>query len=176
MVALWPTAGLQPTPGRRVAVAAGHWETAMAHLRLNADDEGFLALPKEAALIFAGASGTETWIERESDRVVRIGIMAVATATEAEATLAVSIEIGGQTATGQDGPAMIETQLRASQAVQVLVKAGERLAFKAYPTANGAQVLLTVVWAGDLPGKPEATGPAQANGDGRQAEAPEMAR
>ncbi|MEJ0064619.1 MAG: hypothetical protein WDM85_03660 [Caulobacteraceae bacterium] len=34
--------------------------------------------------------------------------------------------------------------------MQVLVKGGERVAFKAYPTANNAQILRTVVWASDL--------------------------
>jgi hypothetical protein len=34
--------------------------------------------------------------------------------------------------------------------VQVLVKGGERIAFKDYPTAENAQILRTVVWASDL--------------------------
>jgi hypothetical protein len=44
----------------------------------------------------------------------------------------------------------LEGGLHASQSVQVLVKAGERLAFKAFPSATGAQVLRTVVWAVDM--------------------------
>jgi hypothetical protein len=32
----------------------------------------------------------------------------------------------------------------------VLVRAGERLAFKAYPVASNAQVLKTIVWAADF--------------------------
>ena len=35
------------------------------------------------------------------------------------------------------------------QSVQVVVKQGERLNFKAYPTATGAKVLRTVVYTAD---------------------------
>jgi hypothetical protein len=122
----------------------------MAHFKLNDADEKFLALPADGVLIFAGASGTETWIERTCDTVVRIGIKSAAIATSDGGMLEVCIEIGQDTARGHDGPASLETQLRASQAVQVLVKAGQRLAFKAYPKATSAQVLRTVVWAADL--------------------------
>jgi hypothetical protein len=126
-----------------------------AHFKLSEDDNGFLATPGGAAVLFAGSSGTETWIERAEDGVVRIGIQSVAVATGDGGRLAVSIEVGEQVAKGEDGPASIEGRLHASQAVQLLVKAGERVAFKAFPTGQNAQVLRTVVWAADLvsPGK-----------------------
>jgi len=127
----------------------------MAHFKLNDADETFLAIPDDGVLLFTGASGTETWIERDRDVVVRIGIKSVALATANAATLGVRIDIGDDSAQGQDGPAPIDTQLHASQAVQVLVKAGQRVAIKAYPHADNAQILRTVVWAGDL--KSEAT-------------------
>ncbi len=122
----------------------------MAHHKLNEDDDHFLQVPQDATLIFAGLSGTETWIERAQDAVVRIGIKSVGVATSGGGSLEVCVEIGGDTAKGQDGPSPIETQLRASQAVQVLVKAGERVAFKAYPKPSDTQVLRTVVWAADM--------------------------
>jgi hypothetical protein len=130
----------------------------MAHFKLNDSDETFLKIPDDGILLFTGASGTETWIEREYDVVVRIGIKSVATATANAATLGVRIDIGEDSAKGQDGPAPAETQLHASQAVQVLVKAGQRLAIKAYPHADNAQILRTVVWAGDLPSAPASRG------------------
>ena len=74
--------------------------------------------------------------------------MAVATADDG--VLEVCIEMGGDSAKGEDGPLPLESQLHASQSVQVLVKAGERLAFKAYPIAKNAQVLKTIVWAADF--------------------------
>ncbi|MGH6956229.1 MAG: hypothetical protein ACREEW_06140 [Caulobacteraceae bacterium] len=122
----------------------------MAHPKLTEDDDNFLKVPQDATLIFAGASGTETWIERACDTVVRIGVKTVAAAISAGATLEACVEIGGDIAHGLDGPAPAETQLRASQAVQTLARAGERLAFRAYPKASGAQVLRTVVWAADM--------------------------
>ena len=67
-----------------------------------------------------------------------------------DGALEVCIKIGEDSAKGRDGPAPVETQLRASQSVQVLAKAGERVAFSAYPVATSAQVLRTVVWTSDL--------------------------
>jgi hypothetical protein len=122
----------------------------MARFKLNEADEEFLKLPQGAALISAGSSGTQTWIERDRDVVVHIAIKSVAMVTADGGTLQVCIEIGGDSAKGEDGPLPIESQLHASQSVQVLVKAGERLAFKAYPIATKAQVLKTVVWAADF--------------------------
>jgi hypothetical protein len=122
----------------------------MAHFKLNDVDEKFLHTPQDATLVFAGASGTATFIERDRDTVVRISIKSIAVATTDGGTLEVCIDIDGQSASGQDGPAEIETQLRASQGVQVLVKAGKRLAFKAYPKASNAQVLRTIVWTADM--------------------------
>lgn len=128
----------------------------MAQFKLNETDEKFLALPEGAALMFAGTSGTETWIERERDTVVRIAVKSVAVATSGGGTLQASIEMAGAAAKGQDGPAPVESLLRVSQSVQVLVKAGQRLSFKAYPTASDALLLRTVVWAADLEHRPDA--------------------
>ncbi len=122
----------------------------MAHFKLNEVDEKFLFTPQDATLIFAGASGTATFIERDRDTVVRISIKSIAVATAEGGSLEVCIDIDGQSASGQDGPAEIETQLRASQGVQVLVKAGQRLAFKAYPKASNAHILRTIVWTADM--------------------------
>ena len=124
-----------------------------AHFKLSEEDHSFLGVPNGASILFAGSSGTQTWIERAQEGVVRIGIQAVGVATGEGGSLAVSIEVGDQAAKGEDGPAPIETHLNAGQAVQLLVKPGERVAFKAYPTAQSAQVLRTVVWASDLGAK-----------------------
>ena len=43
-----------------------------------------------------------------------------------------------------------DQHLHAMQSVQVLVKAGQRLNFKAYPQAVNAKVLRTVVYTADL--------------------------
>lgn len=141
----------------------------MAHFKLNDVDEKFLILPQGATLIFAGTSGTETWIERERDTVVRISVKSVAVATSGDGALEACIEIAGASAKGKDGPAPIETQLRVSQSVQVLVKAGERLAFKAYPTASNAQLLRTIVWTSDLERAAEAPQHASSNGEATKA-------
>jgi len=122
----------------------------MAHFKLNDVDEKVLHTPQDATLIFAGASGTATFIERERDTVVRISVKSVGVATAEGGSLEVCIDVDGQSASGQDGPAEIEAQLRASQGVQVLVKAGQRLAFKAYPKASNAHVLRTIVWTADM--------------------------
>jgi hypothetical protein len=122
----------------------------MAHHKLNEDDDAFLQVPQDATLIFAGLGGTETWIERAADSVVRIGVKSVGVATSGGGALEVCVAINGDTAKGQDGPSPLDAQLRASQAVQVLVKAGERVSFKAFPNPSDAQVLRTVVWAADM--------------------------
>ena len=120
------------------------------HFKLNETDDQFLAIPSGASVLFSGSTGTETWIERAQDGVVRIGIQSVGVATAEGGALAVCIELGGQEAKGSDGPVKIEEHLKSSQAIQLLVKAGERVAFKAHPTADRAQILRTVVWASDL--------------------------
>jgi hypothetical protein len=125
--------------------------------KLTDDDDHFLQIPHDGTLIFAGASGTESWIERDHDAVVRIGVKAVGVALANGGVLGVAIDIGEASAHGEDGPALPETPLRASQSVQVLVKAGERLAFKAYPKAEGVHVMRTVVWAADMPAETAAT-------------------
>ena len=130
----------------------------MAHYKLNDADENFLKIPLDAQVIFAGAGGTETWIERDRDSVVRIEVKAIAVATSDGGTLQACIQIGEDSAKGEDGPFPADGQLRASQSVQVLVKGGERLAFKAYPYATNAKVMRTIVWAADLKTQPEADG------------------
>ncbi len=122
----------------------------MATHKLNDDDDRFVQVPGDAVLMFAGASGTETWIERDRDVTVRIIAKAVAVATSEGGTLEICIEVKDGVAHGQDGPAPTDHHLRASQSVQVVVKAGERLAFKAYPKANNATVLRTVVSAAEV--------------------------
>jgi hypothetical protein len=134
----------------------------MAHFKLNDDEERFLVAPHGASLLFAGASGTETWIERLEATAVRIGIQAAAVATSDGGSLGVCIEVGGAAAKGEDGPAPVEYRLRATQSVEVLVQGGERLSFKAYPTTEHAQILRAVVWAVDVP-------PAAAPGTGEDA-------
>jgi hypothetical protein len=79
----------------------------------------------------------------------------VAVALSDAGLLEACIEIGSSSAKGLDGPLPVEAQLRVSQSVQVLVKAGERLAFKAYPTTREAQLQRTIVWTSDFEGEPE---------------------
>jgi hypothetical protein len=122
----------------------------MAHLKLNEDDDKFIQAPEGATLVFAGASGTETWIERDRDATVRIIVKTVGLATADGAVLEAVIEVEGGRAHGQDGPSQADTRLRASQSVQVVVKAGQKLNFKAYPVATNAAVLRTVVCTADL--------------------------
>jgi hypothetical protein len=145
----------------------------MARYKLNDADEDFLKMPSGAALISAGSSGTETWIERDRDMVVHIAIKSVAIATADGGTLEACIDMGGQTAKGKDGPLPLESQLHASQSVQVLVKAGERLAFKAYPVANNAEVLKTIVWAADFKSEHETEAAAAARASSQQNKQPE---
>ena len=58
----------------------------MAHFKLTDADDHFLQVPQDAVLIFAGASGTETWIERTEDVTVRLVVKSVAMATADGAT------------------------------------------------------------------------------------------
>jgi len=122
----------------------------MAHFKLNEADEHFLEAPQGAVMISQGVSGTETWIERDKDVTVRIVLQTAAYATADAATLQACIEIDGGSAKGEDGPAASEQHLHAMQSVQVVVKAGERINFKAYPQATNAKVLKTVVYTADL--------------------------
>jgi hypothetical protein len=126
----------------------------MAHFKLNDADEKFLAVPQDGVLVFAGSSGTESFIERERDATVRIVIKAVGAATADDGVLGVTVEVGEAKASGQDGPFPNESTLRASQSVQVMVKAGQRLSFKAYPAATNATVLRTVVSIADMTPRP----------------------
>lgn len=142
-----------PAPGQDPNPANPRRPRMTAHFKLSEQDAHFLDAPKGAEILFAGSSGTQTWIERAQESVVRIGIQAVGVAVGEGASLAVCIEVGDQSALGEDGPAPIETHLNASQSVQLVVKPGERLAFKAYPKGENVQVLRTIVWASDL-GRP----------------------
>jgi hypothetical protein len=127
----------------------------MAHLKINDDDEKFVQAPEGATLVFAGASGTETWIERDRDATVRIIVKTVGVATADGGVLEACIEVEGGRAHGQDGPVSADTRLRASQSVQVVVRAGQKLNFKAYPVATHAAVLRTVVCTADLVAAPQ---------------------
>jgi hypothetical protein len=122
----------------------------MAHMKLNEADDDFLSVPQAAVMIASGVSGTETFIERDKDTTVRIVLQTVAFAASDSAKLKSCIEIGDAQAFGEDGPAPAEHHLQSVQSVQVVVKAGERLGFKAYPIASGATVLKTVVYTADL--------------------------
>jgi hypothetical protein len=122
----------------------------MAHFKLNEADEHFLEAPQGAVMVAQGVNGTETFIERDKDCTVRIVLQTAAFATADAATLQACIEIDGGSAKGEDGPAASEQRLHAMQSVQVLVKGGQRLNFKAYPHATNAKVLRTVVYTADL--------------------------
>jgi uncharacterized protein (TIGR02284 family) len=131
--------------------------------KLSDDDNHFLEAPAGSAVLATGSGGTESRIERSQDTVVRIGIQAVAVATSQGGSLAVTIEAGGSASKGRDGPSAIEQHLTAGLSVDVLVKAGAALAFKAYATPDNAQVLRTVIWSldvGDTARLPEPAAPA----------------
>jgi hypothetical protein len=96
----------------------------------------------------------------------------VAVATGEGGSLEVCIELDGAVAKGRDGPAPTDYRLSAGQSVEVMVKGGERLSFKAFPTADHAMILRTIVWAADI--KPPAVrrmDSAGHDGDGKRAEA-----
>ena len=118
----------------------------MAHFKLNEADEHFLEAPQGAVMVAQGVNGTETWIERDKDVTVRIVLQTAAFATADSATLQACIEIDGGAAKGEDGPAAADHHLNAMQSVQVVVKAGQRINFKAYPQATNCKVLRTVVY------------------------------
>jgi hypothetical protein len=122
----------------------------MAHFKLNELDEQFLELPQGAVLIAAGTSGAESWLERDKDASVRLVIAAVAMATADAAALEAVIEISGAEARGEDGPAPADAHLQALHSVQLVVRPGERISFKAYPSTRNARVLRTLVYSADL--------------------------
>lgn len=107
-------------------------------------------MPQGGVLVAAGASGTSSFIERDRDCTVRIVLQSVAYATGDGAILEACIEIGDAEARGQDGPAPADAHLKAIQSLQVVVKAGERVTFRAYPRAANAHVLRTVVFTADM--------------------------
>jgi hypothetical protein len=122
----------------------------MASYKLSEADESFLEPPQGALLISVGASGTESFLERATEVTVRIVLQAVGVATADGGVLEACIEIGDASARGEDGPAPADTRLHAAQSVQVVVKPGERLTFRAFPRSAGARVLRAVVWTSDL--------------------------
>jgi uncharacterized protein (TIGR02284 family) len=127
-------------------------EKSTGRFELNDADNRFLAVPAGAAVLSAGSSGTEGRIQRSEETVVRIGIQSVAVATSQGGRLSLSIEAGGNASSGHDGPGQIEQHLTASGSLEVLVKAGDALAFKAWATPEDAQLLRTVVWSIDVAG------------------------
>ena len=126
----------------------------MAHDKLNESDEGFLDLPSGALQVSSGVNGTESFLERDKTATVRLVVSTVAVATSGGSTLDAVIEVAGETARAQDGPINSDhhQHLQAVQSVQVVVKEGERLKFKAYPQAAGARVLRTVVYTAEVKG------------------------
>jgi hypothetical protein len=122
----------------------------MAHFKLNELDDQFLDLPQGAVLVAAGTSGAESWLERDKDTTVRLVIAAVAVATADAAGLEAVIEVSDANARSEDGPAPADTHLQALHSVQLVVRPGERIRFKAYPNARNARVLRTLVYAADL--------------------------
>ena len=125
----------------------------MAHAdKLSEADDGFLEPPDGALLLGEGVSGVETWIERDRTATVRIVVASVAAVVHGPATLDAVIEMDGGAARAQDGPRGSDdhNHLQATVSVQVVAKEGERLSFKAYPKADGARVLRTVVYTTDV--------------------------
>ena len=120
--------------------------------KLNESDEGFLEPPGGSLVLGQGVNGAETWIERDRTSTVRIVIATVAVATGGQGTLDAVIETDDGAARAQDGPRGDDhhQHLQAVVSVQAVVKEGERLKFKAYPQAQGARVLRTVVYTTDV--------------------------
>jgi hypothetical protein len=122
----------------------------MAHFKLNETDDAFLEAPQGALLVSSGTNGTESWLERDKDMTVRVVVATVAIATSDGATLAAVIDVNGASARAEDGPASADTHLQAVQSVQIVLKPGERVTFKAGPQAAGAKLMKTVVYTTDV--------------------------
>ena len=122
----------------------------MAHFKLNEHDEQFLDLPQGATLVAAGTTGAQSWLERDKDTTVRLVIAVVAVATADAAGLSAVIEVAEAHARSEDGPAPADTHLQALQSVQLVVRPGERISFKAFPDAHNARVIRTLVYSADL--------------------------
>ena len=120
--------------------------------KLSETDDGFLEPPEGSLLLGQGVNGVETWIERDRTSTVRIVVATVAAVVAGPATLDAVIAMDGGAARAQDGPRGSDDHqhLQATVSVQVVVKEGERLSFKAYPEAQGARVLRTVVYSTDV--------------------------
>jgi hypothetical protein len=122
----------------------------MAHFKLNETDDAFLEAPQGALLVSSGTNGTESWIERDKDMTVRVVVATVAIATSDGATLTAVIDVNGALARAEDGPVSADTHLQAVQSVQIVLKPGERVTFKAGPQAAGAKLMKTVVYTTDV--------------------------
>jgi len=92
-----------------------------------------------------------------------------------EADAAGDVDEHVQLAKGRDGPAPTDYRLSAGQSVEVMAKGGERLLFKAFPNADNAMILRTVVWAADVKraAARQMASPGQAV-DGERDEAPRV--
>ena len=80
-------------------------------------------------------------------------VASVAVALGGLGTLDAVIQMQGGAARAQDGPRSAEDHnqhLQATVSVQAVVKEGERLSFKAYPQAQAARVLRTVVYTTEI--------------------------
>jgi uncharacterized protein (TIGR02284 family) len=119
-------------------------------LELTEEDNKFLEPPEGSTVLAAGSGGMEGRIERATDTVVRIGVQSVAVATAQGGGLSISIEAGGAKAEGRDGPAPMERRLSASGSLEVLVKSGVAITYRAQATPTDAQLLRTIVWSLDL--------------------------
>jgi hypothetical protein len=122
----------------------------MAHHKLTEEDDAFLNVPNGAVLVASGSDGAQTWLERDKDSTVRIVVASVAIATGDGAVLEAVLEVDGAQARGRAGPAQADTRLQTLQSVQVVLKPGQRLEFKAYPAPSAARVLKTVVYTADV--------------------------
>jgi hypothetical protein len=122
----------------------------MAHFKLNETDDTFLEVPQGALLVSSGTNGTESWLERDKDVTVRVVVAAVAIATSDGASLTAVIDVDGASARAEDGPATADTHLQAVQSVQLVLKQGERVMFKAGPQATGAKLMKTIVYTTDV--------------------------
>ena len=120
------------------------------HFKLTEEDDGFLNPPQGALLVASGSDGTSSFLERDKDATVRIMLACVGVATADGASLEAVIEVDGATASGHAGPVQADTHVQALQSVQVVLKPGQRLSFKAYPNASSVRVLKTVVYTADL--------------------------
>jgi uncharacterized protein (TIGR02284 family) len=136
----------------------GEAPNASGRFQLSDADAGFLEVPAGAAVLSTGADGADGRLERTQDTVVRLGVQAVAVATSPGGSLSVTIEAGAGMSNGRDGPGPIEHRLSAGVTLEVLVRAGAAVPFKAVATPQDAQLLRTVVWSQDVGDEARTTG------------------